>query len=189
MVAVMLAAVPLAWADPWPSVTIPLSNARDLRAAAPRPPPGDVSNRARALWQAIQTAAPRDANAALAFFLPREPFLAIKDMSGADRYFGTLVRAFRTDINRYHNAWSASAHGTFVRFDLSTACTWMAVGHEANRLPYWSCYHSRLVARADGREHAMDVRVMIHWGDHWYCTHLGPASTSSGVSGVSDHRP
>jgi hypothetical protein len=48
----------------------------------------------------------------------------------------------------------------------------MAIGREWNRLPYWSCYGSRLVVRANNREISLRVNVLIHWGDRWYVTHL-----------------
>ena len=169
-----LVMVPLAWADPWPSIAIPPSNGRGLQRPAPRPPPGDIEARARRLATALQTGSARDADAALDFFLPREPFLAIKDMSGAAGYFSTLVRWYRRDIARYRERHPWLARARFVRFELSRACTWMSVGREANRLPYWSCYRSRLVLSHDGREERLESRVMIHWGDRWYCTHLAP---------------
>jgi len=170
----LLFGAPLAWADPWPDIPVPPSNARSRTTPAPRPPPGDIAVRARHLLDALRADSPSSLEAASDFFLPREPFLAIKDMSGAAGYFAVLTRAYRRDIAAYRAQWPWTARAEFVRFELSTACTWMAVGHEANRLPYWSCYHSHLVARADGREHAIDVRVMIQWGDRWYVTHLGP---------------
>ena len=61
----------------------------------------------------------------------------------------------------------------FEGFELSRACTWMTIGREANRLPYWSCYRSTLRVAVGGRSEGVEVRVMIHWGDRWYATHLG----------------
>jgi hypothetical protein len=108
------------------------------------------------------------------FFLPREPFLAIKDMSGAAGYFNTLTRAYRRDIEAWRREVPGLSGATFVRFELSRACAWMTPGREANRLPYWSCYRSRLVVNVGGRERPLEVRVMIHWGQRWYVTHLRP---------------
>ena len=176
LAAAVLLLVPLAHADPWPSLAIPPTNLRSLTTSPRRPAPGAIEARARRLFDAIRSGEMAEGDAAEGFFLGRDPFLAIKYMSGAAGYFNVLLRAYRRDIARYHGAWPAVGQASFVRFELSTACTWMAVGHEANRLPYWSCYHSRLVARAEGREHAYDVRVMIQWGDGWYCTHLGPST-------------
>lgn len=172
--AISLLALPAARADPWPALAIPPSNRRGLSRPAPRPPAGDLDRRARLLAEALRTGAARDVDAALEFFLPRDPFLAIKDMSGAAGYFDTLVRWYRRDLGRYRTQHPWLARSRFVRFELSRACTWMAVGREANRLPYWSCYRSRLVLAHDGREESLESRVMIHWGDQWFCTHLGP---------------
>lgn len=164
----------VAWADPWPSLAIPSQNARDARAPTPRPPAGDAEARARQLFEALRTGTPESVEASLGFFLPREPFLAIKDMSGAAGYFSTLTRAYRHDIAAYRTELPSLSRATFSRFELSRACTWMSVGREANRLPYWSCYRSKLWVRDGARERALEVRVMINWGDHWYVTHLRP---------------
>lgn len=173
LAAAALAVLP-ALADPWPSVAIPSQNARDATSPTPRPPAGDAEARARHLFEALRTGAPDRVEAAMDFFLPREPFLAIKDMSGAAGYFNTLTRAYRRDIDAYRRELPSLATATFARFELSRACAWMSPGREANRLPYWSCYRSRLFVNAGGRERALEVRVMINWGDRWYVTHLRP---------------
>jgi hypothetical protein len=174
--ALLLVLVPLraVTADPWPRVEIPPQNARDAPRPTPRPPPGEVETRARHLFEALQTGGAAQTETALDFFLPREPFLAIKDMSGAAGYFATLTRAYRRDIERYRTENPGLASARFVRFELSRACTWMSVGREANRLPYWSCYRSRLVVEMNGRERSLNVHVLINWGDRWYVTHLAP---------------
>jgi hypothetical protein len=162
------------WADPWPSLAIPSQNLRTATSPTPRPPPGDIEVRARHLVDALRTGATSDVENAMDFFLPRDPFLAIKDMSGAAGYFNTLTRTYRRDIAAYRTEVPSLSGASFVRFELSRACTWMAAGREANRLPYWSCYRSRLVVRTNGRDQSLEVRVMINWGDHWYVTHLRP---------------
>jgi hypothetical protein len=160
---------PSARADPWPRIAIPAHNALTLRAPPPRPGPGDVPDRARTVVDALNAASD---DAALGFFLPLEPFLAIKDMDGARGYHGRLIRAYRRDIARYRALLPAGTRAEFVRFEPSRSCTWMRVGREANRLPYWSCYGSRLVVRAGAATLSLRVHVMIHWGDRWYVTHL-----------------
>ena len=173
--AVLCTALPwLAGADPWASLAIPSQNARDARSPTPRPPAGDATERARHLFDALRTGTPDRVEAAMDFFLPREPFLAIKDMSGAAGYFNTLTRAYRHDIAAFRTEIPGLARATFSRFELSRACTWMAAGREANRLPYWSCYRSKLFVNVDGRERPLEVRVMINWGERWYVTHLRP---------------
>lgn len=169
-----LTALAPAWADPWPSLAIPAVNARDLRAAPPRPAPGDAEARARLLFAALRSGTEADLTAAEGFFLPREPFLAIKDMRGAAGYFATLVRAYRRDIATLRAERPELARAEFRRFVPARACTWMAVGREANRLPYWSCYRSRIEYAVGARVASLEVRVMIHWGDRWYVTHLLP---------------
>ena len=162
-----------AFADPWPALPIPPENARTLRAAPPRPPAGDVADRARLLVDALRAGTPDAARQADGFFLPREPFLAIKDMSGAAGYFATLLRWFHRDLEAERARRRDWSDARFVGFDLSRACTWMTVGREANRLPYWSCYRSALRVAVGGAVQRVEVRVMIHWGTRWYATHLG----------------
>lgn len=163
----------LALADPWPAIAIPPENARALRSPPRRPPAGDVDARARLLVEALRTGAPADLQRAEGFFLQREPFLAIKDMSGAAGYFATLLRWYRRDIEAERAQRRDWTGARFEGFELSRACTWMTVGREANRLPYWSCYRSSLRVAVGGQTRRIEVRVMIHWGDRWYVTHLG----------------
>jgi hypothetical protein len=161
----------MAASDPWPQIPIPPQNDANLRRAPARPGPGDASERAAHLVRALSG---EDPGIADDFFLPREPFLAIKDMSGAARYYATLMRWYRRDIETYRSQIRGASNVSLVRFEPSQRCTWMSIGREANRLPYWSCYGSRLVVQADGRELTFRVHVLIHWGDQWYVTHLGP---------------
>jgi hypothetical protein len=156
-------------ADRWPNIPIPASNAASLTSAPPRPGPGDVESRARLLVDALNGGS---FERAAELFLPLDPFLAIKDMNGARGYHGQLLRWYRRDIEAYRAQLATTEPVELVRFEPSRACTWMTVGREANRLPYWSCYGSRLVVRARGRERALRVHVIIHWGDRWYVTHL-----------------
>jgi hypothetical protein len=160
---------PSAQADRWPPIPIPPNNAATLRAPPPRPAPGDVADRARAVVDALNGGSVEDA---ARFFLPLDPFLAIKDMDGARGYHAHLLRAYRRDIDHYRARLPAGSRAEFVRFEPSRACTWMAVGREANRLPYWSCYGSRIVVRAGSSTLSLRVHVLIHWGDRWYVTHL-----------------
>lgn len=163
------------WGDPWPEIAIPPENARGLTRPVPRPGPGDVEARARLLFRALQTGARDDLGAAAGFFFERLPFFAVKDMSGAAGYHATLLRSYRRDIEAYRAERPELAGAQFDRFELSRACTWMTPGREANRLPYWSCYRSKLHYRtAAGRPRELEVRVMIHWGARWFVTHLRP---------------
>ncbi len=94
-------------------------------------------------------------------------------MSDAAGYFAVLVRAYHRDIEASRALIPTGSAVTFVRFEPARSCRWMEIGREANRLPYWSCYGSRLVVSAAGREITVRIHVMINWGDRWYVTHLG----------------
>ncbi len=175
-------------ADQWPSVAIPSQNAANLTAASTRPPDGDVSTRAEHVVRALTAGGSNDM--ALDFFLPLDPFLAVKDMNGARRYHAQLVQMYRRDMDGYRAQFAPGATVEFVRFVRSNTCTWMSIGREANRLPYWSCYGSRLIVRVNRREVSLRVHVLINWGDQWYVTHLDrirprtPSTAATGAVGV-----
>jgi hypothetical protein len=158
-------------ADQWPAIAIPAQNALALTRASARPPDGDVAVRASHVAAALSVGGSNDA--ALDFFLPLDPFLAIKDMNGARGYHSQLIRMYRQDLDAYRAQFAPGATIEFLRFERSSACTWMSIGREANRLPYWSCYGSRLIVRVAQREVSLRVHVLINWGDRWYVTHLG----------------
>ena len=61
----------------------------------------------------------------------------------------------------------------------------MTIGREANRLPYWSCYGSRLIVRVNRREVALRVHVLINWGDQWYVTHLDRVQHRTSTAAVT----
>ena len=169
-------------ADQWPNIAIPAQNAAALTAASARPADGDVSTRAEHVVRAL---AGGNSDAALDFFLPLEPFLAVKDMNGARRYHEQLVRAYRRDMDGYRAQFAAGATVEFVRFVRSNTCTWMSIGREANRLPYWSCYGSRLIVRVNRREVSLRVHVLINWGDQWYVTHLDRVQHRTSTAAVT----
>lgn len=149
---------------------VPEHNAVSLEQAPPRPPAEEAAERAEAFLRAV---AEDDADAALAFFLPREAFRLIKGVSDPDRFFDRLVRRFRADVHSLHEVHPELAQARFVRVELSRRRSWVLPRQEANRLPYWSVRHSRLVYEANGEERSFELRTLITWDDHWYLTHLG----------------
>lgn len=166
-----LAAVAPAYADPWPSIEIPAGNRARQTSPPPRPAVGDLAARAQTLVDALNGDAGANGEP---LFLQREPFLAIKDMRGAAGYFATLLRWYARDIEAMRAELPRGAgRWAVARVELSSRCVWMTEGREANRLPYYSCYGSRLVLARNGREHTVRLNVLINWGASWYVTHLG----------------
>lgn len=149
---------------------VPAHNAPDLTEPAPRPSASEVDPRATAFLAAV---AADDAEAALVFFLPRDAFRLIKGVTDPDRFFDRLVRMFRADVHALHAAHPELARARYLRVELSRRRAWVLPRQEANRLPYWSVRHSRLVYTVDDQERSIELRTLITWDDHWYLTHLG----------------
>lgn len=167
------------FADPWPSITIPAENAAALRRASTRPGAGDVATRAADLARALSTGTDADIQSAGSLFLQRDPFLAIKDMSGAAGYFTTLTRWYARDIKELRDTLPRNTTWSVDRVEMSSSCTWMSIGREANRLPYWSCYGSRMILRSGTQTRTVRIAVMINWGQQWFISHLQPIHRSS----------
>jgi hypothetical protein len=140
-------------------------------ATPPRPPEGDIQDKARRLWDAIVRDDP--ALAADAFF-PREPFLQIKNMRDPGRYYDKLRARFDADIHALHASTPDLDRATFERLELAKRGGYVRVREEGNRLPYWASRHSRLHYRVGKALRALDVRVIIAWQDAWYVIHLSP---------------
>jgi hypothetical protein len=121
-----------------------------------------------------------DADAAVAAFFPRAPFLALKAIKSPGDYHDQLVRWFRADVQREHER--VKSLGPLVFDGLRKGgCVWKEKGSEANAIAYWSCYKSRFFARPATppagkapQRLEFQLRAMINWGSDWYVTHLGP---------------
>jgi hypothetical protein len=135
----------------------------------PRPPEGDIHDKARRLWDAIVHDDPARASDV---FFPREPFLQIKNMQDPGRYYDKLRARFDHDIHALHASTPDLDHATFERFELARRGGYVRVREEGNRLPYWASRHSRLHYRVGKQLRALDVRVVIAWEDVWYVIHL-----------------
>lgn len=150
-----------------PSIAVPAENDPHATTPPPRPPTGDLSERAAQLFAAIQADDParvRD------FFFPREPFLVLKGIADPGHYWDVLVRHYERDIHELHASIPADA--TFDRFVSSRRGGWVGLREEANALPYWAMRHSFVYYRVGSREERFEIRTLINWGPRWYVTHL-----------------
>ena len=108
----------------------------------------DFDARAKRLLAAIDANKPDDVKD---LFFPSEAFAKLKEMKGAMAYYDKLV------------SW-------FLR-----PCAWKKAGSEYNKIPYWSCYRNKIIAKdAKQQEVSINVKTLINWGDEWYVTHFGP---------------
>jgi hypothetical protein len=149
--------------------SVPAHNAANLTEAAPKPPAGEMDEKARRLFAAILA----DDPAPVAdLFLPREAFLLVKAMKDPGRYYDRLFKRYEADVHALHHQLTGKGTPEFVRFELSRRDAWMGVGQEGNRLPYWAARHSFIHYKVGARAERMEVRVLISWDDHWYITHL-----------------
>jgi hypothetical protein len=150
-------------------IVVPAENDARLTRPPARPPVGDLVARAARLFDAIVHDAP---DRAMDAFFPRGPFLALKGIDDPGRYHGVLVRHFAQDIHALHAELPDLARARFTGLTMSRRATWQAIRSEANALPYWAVRHSTLDYSVDGAPRTVEVKVLIHWGQRWYVTHL-----------------
>ena len=160
------AGVPLLFSGRAHGQEIPEHNRASLTEPPPRPGPGDLVTRMPILFDAIVRGEPARADE---LFLSREAFRLVKAVTNPDPLWERLHHAYEADILRLHASLPATA--SFERFRFTRRRGWVAVGEEANRLPYWAQRHSFIDYRAGAAQH-IEVRTMITWGDRWFITHL-----------------
>jgi hypothetical protein len=148
---------------------IPPHNRADQSATPPRPPVGDLDDKAHKLWDAIVHDDPKLAEGA---FFPRPAFLRVKDIADPGRYYDQLHRRFEHDIHALHAATADLDRATFERLELVTRGGFVGVRQEGNRLPYWASRHCWLHYRVGHEHRRLQVRVLITWDDRWYVIHL-----------------
>ncbi|MBC7661017.1 MAG: hypothetical protein H7249_15070 [Chitinophagaceae bacterium] len=106
-------------------------------------------------------------------FFPADAFDQVKGIKDPGAYHKQLLKWFASDLEREKTRLGKGAPWTVDTFKLGF-CKWKEKGTEANALPYWSCYKSKLkLKNAKGENDTLDIRVLINWGTTWYITHLG----------------
>ena len=136
---------------------------------------------------AIESLTPYDASALLknlngevletdpqTLFFPAEAFNLVKGIKDPAAYHKQLVSWFVADLDQERERLKAGAPWTIDSFKLGS-CKWKEKGIEANALPYWSCYKSKLkLKNARSETNLVEIRALINWGVQWYPTHLLP---------------
>ncbi len=128
----------------------------------------------QALWAAIVA---DDPALALPFFFPRAAYLHVKTLAnpGAD-YQNRLIAYFNLDIHAAHRLLGADAPAAQLgALAVPTArAVWVPPGAEANRIPYYRVYGTRLQYTEGGRSRSFGIFSLISWRGEWYVVHLGP---------------
>jgi hypothetical protein len=139
----------------------------------PGPPGEELTARAARLFEAVRDDDPAKG---AEFFFPREPFVPLKDVANAGRYWDTLFATYKNDIRELRRRHRRELEGaSFVGLDLGSTPTWVKPGEEYNKIGYYRTFHAKLRFRtAAGAERSFDVHTLISWQGAWYITHLSP---------------
>ncbi|MBI5501703.1 MAG: hypothetical protein HY907_15775 [Deltaproteobacteria bacterium] len=148
------------------TVAVPAEN----RERGTRPGPESAEALAHALLAAI---AAGDPGMAVGTVFPLEAFEVLKDLPDPAAYRQRMVRWYEEDVQAERERIGEADDLTFDRLQFGY-CTWQDEHTEGNLLPYWSCRHNKLYARADGRPVTIEIHALINWGTNWYIAHLGP---------------
>ena len=169
-IAILLAGAAPRWAMAETKIP-PIEIPGDNKEGADRPDFMAAEAMARTVADAIVTSKVEIAQNA---FFPADAFVALKDMFEPEKYYIGLRKMFLDDIHK-QNAKISDPSLLFSSFKPGF-CKWKAVGSEYNRIPYWSCYRSKILLQSPKTKSSIEIRVMINWGKQWYITHLGSAS-------------
>jgi hypothetical protein len=103
---------------------------------------------------------------------PLEAFALLKDLPDPGAYLRRMVRWYEEDVHAEREKLGSPDGLAFERLQFGY-CTWQEEQSEGNVLPYWSCRHNKLYARAGTRPVTIEIHAMINWGTNWYLVHLG----------------
>lgn len=107
-------------------------------------------------------------------FFPSDAFNQVKGIKDPGAYHRQLLKWFAADIKKENERLKTGAPWQIDSFKLGY-CKWKEKGSEANALPYWSCYKSKLkIKNEKGESNLVEIRALINWGQTWYITHLLP---------------
>lgn len=139
--------------------------------AAPAAPVDELQARAKKLFEAIQKDEPE---IAMAFFFPREPFLALKDVKDPSAYWDKLVKEYKAHIHSYHKKLGKkAAEAEFDSFELNTKTqVYVAPKKEFNKNGYNKITKSKLHYKIGGKARHFEIATMIDNESKWYVTHL-----------------
>jgi hypothetical protein len=131
----------------------------------------ELTDRASHLLEAIATGRPERGDD---FFFPRAPFLPLKDVGDPGRYFDQLLATYHRDIRELRASRRDWESPRLVSFAIGSTPTWVAPGHEYNRIGYYRTFHGRLRWQSERSSGTIDVSTIISYHGRWYITHLAP---------------
>ncbi len=134
------------------------------------PPVASAEEGARRLLAAIKA---DDPALAAEFFFPASAFDLVKAMLSPGTYHKKLEAFYEEDIHTEHDRYFGAHTFEYDSFEMGR-CEWMEPLSQGNKLPYWSCRNSRILARSGTKLFDYRIRYMINWGPNWYVIHLGP---------------
>lgn len=149
-----------------------LSPAESLEPEEPSPPPSspDLDRRMRHLVEAI---AQDDARLAQDVLLPREAYIALRDVTDPARAFDTkLAAAFKAQVHRQHKKTHGIEAASFTRFELGSQLTKAPAKRRDMKRGTWRARHARLTYSVNGKPHHVDVRELVAWRGNWYVLRL-----------------
>ncbi|MDI1446682.1 hypothetical protein [Polyangium sp. 6x1] len=129
----------------------------------------ELQKRAAALFDAIVNDDPARGES---FWFPKEPFIPLKDVKGADKYWEQLHRTYAKDIHALHKKRKSWEGATFEGFELGSTPKWVPPGDEGNKIGYYRTFRGKLRYRIGEQTQSIEVRVIISWQGRWYITHL-----------------
>lgn len=154
--------IPLAFSE---GVAIPIENQK--KGVMP-----SLANWEEDLRKLVATIEKNDTAAARAYFFPREAFLQLKAMKGAERYYDEeLIKHFDHDVGTAHERLKVQTDWELASFEKGR-CVWKEKGTEYNAIPYWSCYRNKIHLKKGDAKLTIPLRTLINWGPRWYVTHL-----------------
>lgn len=139
--------------------------------AAPPTPVDDLQDRAKKLFEAIQKDEPE---LAMAFFFPRETYVANKDVKNPGAAWDKLQRAYKLAIHAHHKKLGKkAAEADFEGLELNPKTQiYVAPKKEANKVGYNKVTKSKLKYKVGGKSKTLDIGVMIDNESKWYVTLL-----------------
>lgn len=166
---IILLALPVFWSG---AVSFPAAEAQEKRDLTQIQ---SFEAKARTLVAALSTGE-LEADEVKKVFFPLDIFISLKAIDKPENYHKKLVEWYVADLKRERARLNTPLE--FEGFQLGS-CKWKEKGSEYNRVPYWSCYKSKITMRDKEKVSVqLEVRTLINFGNEWFITHLGPVPKS-----------
>lgn len=149
-----------------------LTPAGSAEPEEPSPPAAsaDLDRRMRHLVEAI---AQDDARLAQDVLLPRDAYLALRDVSDPGRaYDAKLASAFKAQVHKLHGKTRGIEGASMTRFELGSQLTKAPAKRREMKRATWRARHARLTYTVNGKPHHLDVRELVAWRGNWYVLRL-----------------